>query len=891
MNIKKCLAVLLSIATVAFAVMPVSAYYHSSASDFEQLPEGWTVETTQNSSVEYESDSETGLKNMLFKCDTSSIRDDADVTVSTDWYQVTKNVDILIKTSVDKSVANVYKRVGLEDADGNVQNLFTIVQNTLSVANNSITIENDKVLNIEVGVNRDNNTLFLYIDGVKQFEATIDLDWNDLNKFKLNFYHGYAKKKTISHWRLYAVDVSESGTFQTESFPENGGTNVDSTQYDGISVDFGVIMQEECFNPENIILKENDENIAETSAFKRLGSKVEIIPENGLKEGSAYSLSFTVLKDIFGNEYSGQTIEFKTAQNGYKAPTVRIVSPVNGDSFPLDYDIVVQTEVEEGSAEITTAELIVNNEVSSTKTEAPYNFTFHPYSGETQDIKVRITDSNGGLSKSDEVRLQTFENQEPQVTINIEDGTSVQYGEKIRYSVSDENGISGNIVCYVNDEVVLETEDKDGFFTIPESAMFGNIVVRVECKDIYGKTGSAEKNIYLTKQSSEIIATNDFSKLSQTKFSTGQVNAGPFTLLPVSAPGYAMSGEIDGQNCLICGVDGTSSQTSLVYYAVPTNLTDTLIKLTWNLRIYVESDVMRISLGLRSGGTPASYVYDVKIQNGSLQYADGGRWKTTSISHGWHDISYKINTVTGTYDLMLDNEVVAESYTMSSPIKSFSQFRLEYSNPENSNEIMGVSLFEITRESDSPYFIDGSFSDNGTKLILQAKETIDSSKFMVSGGELYCEGIAQKIGNVTISENNESVIINLARPIFYGCNYQAVVILKDDVTEYRISATVTAPADKNISISNDSFILSNGKITFNADVSASEQSAITVILAAYDKNGIMQSCRWAENPVNDMSEIMSPELDYNEEFIYRAYLRDSWSNRRPINKKVYVHSR
>lgn len=892
---KKIFSMMIAVICILQLACPAMAM-HESNGPFDSLPEGWTVsDDNNNSSLSYEEFD--GEQSMLLSCDTAS-NTAASITLKTNSYEPGGDFVLHMRTGVNLSLANVNKRVRVESSGGEISELFNFVQNKLRLfgAKEEITIENDRLYDLQLAVSPKNGTAVMWLDGNKVYDGETGISAEQFEKFNIVLYHGYSRRKTSSKWHISKLEMSSSGAFNLRSNPEDKSENIDAEALEKISVDFGTVM---CPGiAENIELKKvkNDEESDVPFTCEQAGSTFNIVPET-IEESVEYRLSFKNLTDAFGNEYDDCEITFKTAEAGFEAAKVRIVSPENGTSFPSNYSFNVEAEVTEGSYAIDKVQLLVNGETVKETEDSNYSFSLSVPEAGRYTVSIKVFDASGASVISDPIEISIFVNKIPSVIMSVSDGDELNPGSRISYKAEDEDGTIQSVEVCTDGTLISSSEESEGIIEIPEDMNFGVHNITVIAYDNYGQSGEASADIVVSQTMDAVIMSTDFSGFKYSKSSPDSATYAGLLVLTGGLPHYIMSDEIDGRKCMVLGADdksyieGKYNAYMHMNYTPPSTL-DLSKEFTWRMRVYIDKQQTLSDIVIRSNDSSAVFINNIHIADGVIKCENNKKVASTAdISSGeWHDLEYNINLASGTYSFFMDGKQLADNFTFTERIDSVSYLRVSFQNNDEGEAKMGMSLFEVTQNLAYPYIESGEFKEGlaSKELTLYPGSPIDTSNFDIKGGELYCEGIKQEIESFSVNNAGDEITVGLKNPVQQGCDYTVYMNYTALEKNYTVSYTVTAPYSTDLGIKNAEFVKKEDKIAFSADiVKSGEEQNIVIILAKYDSKGAMEECVWANGSVNGEQSLTTPYIRYTQESTYRAYVRDSWNTLIPINKKVY----
>ena len=503
------------------------------------------------------------------------------------------------------------------------------------------------------------------------------------------------------------------------------------------------------------------------------------------------------------------------------------------------------------------------------------------------EVVARVIDRMGASSDSAPVLISTFLNQAPSIQMSVRDGATLTPGESVSYRAEDADGRIERVEFLINGQIVAETQEPEGSFTLPEDIAFGSVGLSMAAYDEYGLRAEETAMVTVSRQEEEVVISSDFSDFEAGKTSD-YLSYGSFGIMSNGAPNYAMSDVIDSEHCLVLGADAKSGGNAYLNYNVPTGRD--FSQFTLRVRLFMETRQTNSNFTIRSNDSPAVFLEDVILSQGELICTNAAEQKRVPVEPGWHDFVYEVDLKSGIYSFWMDGVQIADQFDFTKDISSVSALRIDMVNKESNPAKIAFSYFEVSQSYTYPYFTGGEFEGglSAKTLKLQLGTPIDSSAFQVIGGELYCEGQKQNIGTITVSDDKTAIQMELTEPVLQSCDYRAVIRYMRQDQEYTAECTVSAPFDTQLGVSSAQFLQEDGKISFSAQVvKEGEAQPVTVILAMYDQRGAMVDCVWQSGSVETELSIVTPELEYVQGSTYRAYVRDSWPSLIPINIKVY----
>ena len=344
------------------------------------------------------------------------------------------------------------------------------------------------------------------------------------------------------------------------------------------------------------------------------GSRVMITPMDGLKSDTIYSLLFYDLTDVFGISHGQQEIRFSTAPEDYTPPSVTISSPQTDSKFPVGYDILIDPEITEGTEAIDRVQLLINGQVEQETTDVPCQFVYTAESAGTWEVVARVIDRMGASSDSAPVLISTFLNQAPSIQMSVRDGATLTPGESVSYRAEDADGRIERVEFLINGQIVAETQEPEGSFTLPEDIAFGSVGLSMAAYDEYGLRAEETAMVTVSRQEEEVVISSDFSDFEAGKTSD-YLSYGSFGIMSNGAPNYAMSDVIDSEHCLVLGADAKSGGNAYLNYNVPAGRD--FSQFTLRVRLFMETKQTNSNFTIRSNDSPAVFLEDVKISQGN----------------------------------------------------------------------------------------------------------------------------------------------------------------------------------------------------------------------------------------------------------------------------------
>ena len=476
MNFKRIISLLICIFLLTQAAFAASV----GGVEFISAPDSWTL---NNATVE------NGVMTLGFDSTASAERAKSEIT--TDVHDFSGGILRIAFDSIIEAEVNgdkIKKTITLED--GNMWNsteLINIKNGVVSFFGTDTTFDYTSG-NLTFAVDTTANPVMAsaLADGELVYSGEF-VGWKtalDLTAVSVALKNNTTTKAAASsQWTISNFEAEIfKGEYDLAISPQDGMTMISPEDYDGIKIDFGVIMSDKMYSKSNYTLIEN--GAVADFEIENNNSYIVIYPEGGLKEIATYELTIAKVTDIFGNEKESDVqISFTTAYEGYAPPVVTTTF-----DFESDYYAGQEFEIEyETNVECSKFEIYVNGELYRTFDEAPYVLSVKETSPKTMKVQAVATDRVGGVGYSEENTLNIISNDAPVIVVTgIVNGSVYDVANlpEISVSAEDVNGIAS--VEYYADGV-LEATFEDASATLSLDGLSGGEhTLRFVATDIYG---------------------------------------------------------------------------------------------------------------------------------------------------------------------------------------------------------------------------------------------------------------------------------------------------------------------------------------------------------------------------------------------------------------------
>lgn len=148
--------------------------------------------------------------------------------------------------------------------------------------------------------------------------------------------------------------------------------------------------------------------------------------------------------DDEGDSTESAPVNYTVTRN--TAPEVNVVFPNTGASFVAPATIMVQVAASDDGGTVVQVDILLNNEVVTTDTEAPFTALIEDLSTGSYTLMARATDNFGAVTTSPVVNISVRENQLPGVLMTSPaSGAMLDFGQTVSLQVST-NDPDGEVV-------------------------------------------------------------------------------------------------------------------------------------------------------------------------------------------------------------------------------------------------------------------------------------------------------------------------------------------------------------------------------------------------------------------------------------------------------------
>lgn len=744
-------------------------------SDILSLPDGWTVTAQPEGSAEVSMTD--GSLSLTF--DTTAQADRGRAEVMTSAYDLSGGKILLsFLTDFSENGDKVTKSISVMDDDiWNSVELFRINQGMLTAFSNA-----DAKVSCTAGKHRI--TIFVdptgeetsgaaWLDSSCIYQGSLSSWKNSIDRSGLKLYVRNSASAAVSEaasWNISdLVFQNVTGSYAFSSMPQDGQQMIVPENLTAISLSFGTRLYDGMYDDANYTLTCNGETIPFT--LKETQNGVDVIPADGFSKLSDYRLTIASIKDLLGNELESQkTVSFRTAYEGYTAPTVALDPAMDaltvyaGQKTTLTYT---------ASESTTSVEIYIDGKLSATLGSAPYQYVYTPQTAGTAEIMAVAKDSFGGSGYSEKLPVTILENDVPTLTVSgITDGATYDAAAlpKITVSAADANGIEKLQMAF-DGNVVREINASEGTFDL-SGISGGTRTVTITAFDIYGLSVSQSFTVKIESAQYRITYQNDFSDYAGENTLPREMQGGP-------QRGYLDAKTIDEAHgkSLIIGMDVADTsytEANTAYVGIPAGGATGGIVLDMDIYLdAVPQDRYRFSLK-QSGGTETDFLY---ITRDKLQFLSAhavvGQSMDYETKH-WYHLTVKADVASHTFRLSLDGTVMVENGSITGSMTALDFIRVFGPSDDTLKSFIAVDNVEVKRIYELPQIsFDAENLPGSNTLQLQISQLLHAPSFTLDRVKLYDAFGEVKITAVDLKA--QTAYITCASPLRSNMDYRVVL--------------------------------------------------------------------------------------------------------------------
>lgn len=519
-----------------------------------------------------------GIENgdMLLHFDTRSSAERAKSEITTSEYNELGKVLLLSFDSIASVQINsskVEQSISLVDDDAfHTNKLISIKDGSMTIfgAAAEVACEEDTAHRITLAVDPTGDTVkaaawldntLVYSGEYSAWKTALDMSAVKV-AFKNNATASISDKAewSISDFEMKALD----GAYNFSTIPADGQAMV-APSVGGITLNFGTRMSDLMYADANYTLSDSDGAVPFRA--EKSGDQVKLIPEEGLRDLTEYTLTIEKITDLWGNEKidAPKIITFSTAFEGYLPPVVSVIGETSVSIFKGQ----AQTIAFSVDKDIEKMEILVDGICEEELTKAPYTYTVSESEPETIRVMAAAYDEYGGVSYSPEVTVEIKDHNAPELFVSGID-SGAKYGTSelptAEISATDDNGIK-MIEVYADGRLLRSSQSDTLSFSLSELSA-GAHTLKVSASDIYGLVTSKDYAVEIVSDTLIESYRNDFSTYKGN-------NTLPDGMAGGSQRGYLDVGTIDEEHgkSLLIGIDEADlsfAETNTAYVGIPT---------------------------------------------------------------------------------------------------------------------------------------------------------------------------------------------------------------------------------------------------------------------------------------------------------------------------------
>ena len=262
-------------------------------------------------------------------------------------------------------------------------------------------------------------------------------------------------------------------------------------------------------------------------------------------------------------------------------------------------------------------------------------------------------------------------------------------------------------------------------------------------------------------------------------------------------------------------------------------------------------------------------------------------------------VIFNKNLSTKTYTLLLNNEIIAENFTLSKPLVDISTIRIEFGNYVSGTGYVATDKFnlydkvEFLEISEVECLQNGSVveGEGADAVLTTLRNKVDTTMININDIKFFAEGEELRFKDYNLNENQ--LIINLLTQLEAGYEYKVEISYTVGEKTYKTAYSFLTPLGENEGITSPEFVIEDSNIKFTANVQCNENKTVRVIIAKFENNIMteIESCN-AELTANTGNFIESPAIyfDDSENITYKIYIWNDWTNRTAIGNKMFESS-
>lgn len=744
-------------------------------SDILSLPDGWTVTAQPEGSAEVSMTD----GNLSLTFDTTAQADRGRSEVMTSAYDLSGGKILLsFLTNFSENSDKVTKSISVMDDDiWNSVELLRLNQGMLTAFSNA-----DAKASCTAGKHRI--TIFVdptgedvrgaaWLDRSCIYQGSLSSWKTSIDRSGLKLYVRNSASSAVSEaasWNISnLVFQNVTGSYAFSSLPQDGQQMITPENLSAISLSFGTRLYDGMYDDSNYTLACNGETIP--FALKETRNGVDIIPSDGFLNLSDYRLTVTSIKDLLGNELESQkTVSFRTAYEGYMAPTVTLDPAVDaltvytGQKTTLTYT---------ASESTTSVEIYINGKLSATLSGAPYQYVYTPQTAGTAEIMAVAKDSFGGSGYSKKLSVTVLENDLPTLSISgITDGAAYDAASlpKVTVSAADANGIEKLQMAF-DGNVVQEINASEGIFDL-SGISGGTRKITITAYDIYGLSVSQSYTVNIESAQYRTTYQNDFSDYAGENTLPREMQGGP-------QRGYLDAKTIDKAHgkSLIIGMDVADTnytEANTAYVGIPAG--GTTGGITLDMDIYLDTvpqDRYRFSLK-QSGGTETDFLY---ITRDKIQFLPGHAVVGQSIDYEtkrWYHLTLKADVASHTFRLSLDGTVMVENGSITGSMSALDFIRVFGPSDDTLKSFIAVDNVEVKKIYELPQLsFDAENLPGSNVLQFQTSQPLYTPSVTLDHVKLYDAFGEVKITAVDLKA--QTAYITCSSPLRGNMDYRVVL--------------------------------------------------------------------------------------------------------------------
>lgn len=744
-------------------------------SDILSLPDGWTVTAQPEGSAEVSMTD--GSLSLAF--DTTAQADRGRAEVMTSAYDLSGGKILLsFLTDFSENGDKVTKSISVMDDDiWNSVELFRINQGMLTAFSNA-----DAKVSCAAGKHRI--TIFVdptgeeasgaaWLDRTCIYQGSLGSWKNSIDRSGLKLYIRNSASAAVSEaasWNISdLVFQNVTGSYAFSSLPQDGQQMIAPETLTAISLSFGTRLYDGMYDDSNYTLTCNGETIPFT--LKETQNGVDVIPADGFFKLSDYRLTVASVKDLLGNELESQkTVSFRTAYEGYTAPTVALDPAMDaltvyaGQKTTLTYT---------ASESTTSVETYVDGKLSATLGGAPYQYVYTPQTAGKAEIMAVAKDSLGGSGYSEKLAVTILENDVPSLSVSgITDGATYDAASlpKVTVSAADANGIEKLQLAF-DGNVVQEIHGAEGVFDL-SGISGGTRTVTVTAFDIYGLSVSQSFTVNIESAQYRVTYQNDFSDYTGSNTLPREMQGGP-------QRGYLDVKTIDEAHgkSLIIGMDVADTnytEANTAYVGIPAGAA--VGGITLDMDIYLDSvpqDRYRFSLK-QTGGAETNILY---ITNNQFQFLSSQGVVGQSLAYEtkrWYHLTVRANVANHTFRLSLDGTVMVENGVITGSMSALDFIRVFGPSDDTLKSFIAVDNVEVKRLYELPQLSFGAENLPGSSVLqFQTSQALYAPSVTLDRVKLYDAFGEVKITAVDLKA--QTAYITCASPLRGNMDYRVVL--------------------------------------------------------------------------------------------------------------------